>query len=171
MTKQITNVVEDLKWRGALADSTPGAEDLLINDKITCYNGFDPTSDTLHIGNLLPLMCLARLQRYGHTPIAILGGGTGMIGDPSGRTDERSLLSIEEIDANGEKIRVQLEQFLDFDTKIQPRETHQQCRLAQIDQLPRLPPRHRQKLHRQHHDPSRFRPIPHGTRRRRHLIH
>ena len=114
------NVVEDLKWRGALSDATPGAEDLLINDNITCYNGFDPTSDSLHIGNLLPLMCLARLQRYGHLPIAILGGGTGMIGDPSGRTDERSLLSIEQIDANGEKIRVQMEQFLDFDVEANP---------------------------------------------------
>ena len=120
MSQQFTNIVDDLKWRGALSDATPGAEDLLINDKITCYNGFDPTSDTLHIGNLLPLMCLSRLQRYGHTPIAILGGGTGMIGDPSGRSDERSLLSIEDIDANGEKIRVQLEQFLDFETKSNP---------------------------------------------------
>ncbi|MXX93083.1 MAG: tyrosine--tRNA ligase [Chloroflexi bacterium] len=120
MSQQFTNIVDDLQWRGALSDATPGAEDLLINDKITCYNGFDPTSDTLHIGNLLPLMCLSRLQRYGHTPIAILGGGTGMIGDPSGRTDERTLLSIEDIDANGEKIRVQLEQFLDFDAKSNP---------------------------------------------------
>ena len=114
------NVVEDLKWRGALSDATPGADDQLINQLITCYNGFDPTSDTLHIGNLLPLMCLARLQRYGHTPIAILGGGTGMIGDPSGRSDERNLLSIEQIDANGEKIRIQLEQFLDFEVETNP---------------------------------------------------
>ena len=120
MSQQFTNIVDDLQWRGALSDATPGAENLLINEKITCYNGFDPTSDTLHIGNLLPLMCLSRLQRYGHTPIAILGGGTGMIGDPSGRTDERTLLSIEDIDANGEKIRLQLEQFLDFDAKSNP---------------------------------------------------
>ena len=117
---KITNIVEDLKWRGALADATPGAQELLVNDKITCYNGFDPTSDTLHIGNLLPLLSLARLQRYGHTPIAILGGGTGMIGDPSGRSDERNLLTLEEIDANGAKIRVQLEQFLDFNVKSNP---------------------------------------------------
>ena len=120
MSNQFPNVVEDLKWRGALSDATPGAEELLINDKITCYNGFDPTSDTLHIGHLLPLLSLARLQRYGHSPIAILGGGTGMIGDPSGRSDERNLLSIEQIDDNGERIRVQLEQFLDFDTKTNP---------------------------------------------------
>ena len=171
MTKQLTNVVEDLKWRGALADATPGAENLLINDKITCYNGFDPTSDTLHIGNLLPLMCLARLQRYGHTPIAILGGGTGMIGDPSGRTDERSLLSIEDIDANGEKIRVQLEQFLDFDAKSNPAKLINNADwLRSINYLDFLRDIGK-KLHRQHHDPSRFRPIPHGTRRRRHLIH
>ena len=121
MTKQpFSNVIEDLRWRGALADATPGAETLLINDKITCYNGFDPTSDTLHIGNLLPLLCLARLQRYGHCPIAILGGGTGMIGDPSGRSDERNLLTLDEIDANGEKIRIQLEQFMDFEVKSNP---------------------------------------------------
>ncbi len=119
-TNPFPNIVEDLKWRGALADATPGAEELLVNDQITCYNGFDPTADTLHIGSLVPLMCLARLQRYGHTPIAILGGGTGMIGDPSGRTDERALLTLEEIDANGENIRVQLEQFLDFDVKSNP---------------------------------------------------
>ena len=114
------NVVEDLKWRGALSDATPDAEDLLINNKITCYNGFDPTSDTLHIGNMLPLMCLARMQRHGHTPIAILGGGTGMIGDPSGRADERNLLTIEKIDKNAEMIRGQLAHFLDFDVKTNP---------------------------------------------------
>ncbi len=114
------NVVEDLKWRGALSNATSGAEEILINDKITCYNGFDPTSDSLHIGHLLPLISLARLQRCGHTPIAILGGGTGMIGDPSGRSDERNLLTLEEIEANGEKIRVQLEQFLDFKVKSNP---------------------------------------------------
>ena len=120
MTNPFTDVVQDLKWRGALSDATPGAEDALANDKITCYNGFDPTSDSLHIGNLLPLLCLARLQRHGHTPIAILGGGTGMIGDPSGRSDERNLLTLEQIDANGEKIRVQLERFLDFNVKSNP---------------------------------------------------
>lgn len=120
ISQPFSNVIDDLQWRGALSDATPGAEHLLVNDKITCYNGFDPTSDTLHIGHLLPLTCLARLQRYGHSPIAILGGGTGMIGDPSGRSDERNLLTLEEIDANGAKIRVQLEQFLDFDVKSNP---------------------------------------------------
>ncbi len=115
-----TNVADELNWRGALATATPGARELMATNKITCYNGFDPTSDTLHVGNLLPLMCLARMQRYGHTPIAILGGGTGMIGDPSGRADERSLLSIAQIDENAAQIRVQLEQFLDFDTKTNP---------------------------------------------------
>ena len=119
-TNPFLNVVDDLIWRGALSDATPGAAEILINKKITCYNGFDPTSDSLHIGNLLPLVSLARLQRYGHTPIVILGGGTGMIGDPSGRSTERNLLTIEEIDANGENIRIQLEQFLDFDAKDNP---------------------------------------------------
>ncbi len=121
MTNQpFTDIHEELTWRGAIYDATPGATETLKSQKITCYNGFDPTSDTLHIGHLLPLTCLARLQRYGHSPIAILGGGTGMIGDPSGRSDERNLLTEEEIDANGAKIRVQLERFLDFDVKSNP---------------------------------------------------
>ncbi len=115
-----SDVFEELTWRGALANATTGAEQRLKTEKITCYTGFDPTSDTLHIGNLLPLLCLARMQRHGHTPIAILGGGTGMIGDPSGRADERSLLSVEQIDENAAKIRIQLEKFLDFGAKTNP---------------------------------------------------
>lgn len=118
--KSFPDIYEELTWRGAIYDATPRAAETLKSQKITCYNGFDPTSDTLHIGHLLPLTCLARLQRYGHSPIAILGGGTGMIGDPSGRSDERNLLTKEEIDANSAKIRVQLEQFLDFDAKDNP---------------------------------------------------
>lgn len=115
-----TDIHDELTWRGAIYDSTPGAKDVLKTEKVSCYNGFDPTSDTLHIGNLLPLMCLARMQRHGHTPIAILGGGTGLIGDPSGRSEERALLSFEQIESNAESIRRQLTQFLDFDSKINP---------------------------------------------------
>ena len=82
---------------------------------MTAYIGFDPTASSLHVGNLLPVMALARLQRFGHTPIAIVGGGTGMIGDPSGKSQERKLLSAEQIEANVAGIRAQLERFLDFD--------------------------------------------------------
>ncbi len=92
----MTNVFAELKWRGLVFDHTEGLADLLNNQKITLYNGFDPTADSLHIGHLVPMMLLARLQRYGHTPIAVGGGGTGMIGDPSGKSAERNLLTLEQ---------------------------------------------------------------------------
>ncbi|MBT4126193.1 MAG: tyrosine--tRNA ligase [Chloroflexi bacterium] len=117
---EFQNVAEDLKWRGALFDATPGAEHTLATEKITAYNGFDPTASSLHIGNLVAIMGLVRLQQYGHTPIALVGGGTGMIGDPSGRADERTLLSVADIDYNVEAIRAQLEPFLDFNAKSNP---------------------------------------------------
>ncbi|MDA1279126.1 MAG: tyrosine--tRNA ligase [Chloroflexi bacterium] len=115
-----SNVADELEWRGALFDATPGAAHVLATEKIACYNGFDPSASSLHIGNLVPIMGLVRLQRHGHTPIALVGGGTGMIGDPSGRSVERNLLSLEDIDENVEAIRLQLEPFLDFTTKINP---------------------------------------------------
>jgi tyrosyl-tRNA synthetase len=105
---------EELQWRGMLYDSTDGLADLLRTDKITAYIGFDPTASSLHVGSLLTVMGLARLQRFGHRPIAIVGGGTGMIGDPSGKSQERVLLTSEQIDANVIGIRAQLERFLDF---------------------------------------------------------
>lgn len=117
---EFQNVTEDLKWRGALFDATPGAEHILATEKITAYNGFDPTASSLHIGNLVAIMGLVRLQQYGHTPVALVGGGTGMIGDPSGRADERTLLSVTDIDYNVEAIRAQLEPFLDFNAKSNP---------------------------------------------------
>jgi len=117
---EFQNVAEDLEWRGALFDATPGAAHALATEKITCYNGFDPTASSLHIGHLVPIMGLVRLQRYGHTPVALVGGGTGMIGDPSGRADERTLLSVADIDYNVEAMRKQLEPFLDFDAKSNP---------------------------------------------------
>jgi len=98
-------------------DATDGAKETLAKEKVTCYIGFDPTASSLHVGSLLPIMALARLQRHGHSPIALVGGGTGMIGDPSGKSQERTLLSIEEIDANARGMRAQLERFLDFDAK------------------------------------------------------
>ena len=105
---------EEFEWRGKLYDATDGAREALAKEQVTAYIGFDPTASSLHVGNLLPIMALARLQRFGHTPIALVGGGTGMIGDPSGKSAERSLMTIEEIDANARAIRTQLERFLDF---------------------------------------------------------
>ncbi|MEX0762085.1 MAG: tyrosine--tRNA ligase [Dehalococcoidia bacterium] len=111
------NVFEELKWRGVVFDSTPGAAEVLASEKVTCYAGFDPTAKSLHIGNLVPIMGLVRMQRHGHSPIAIVGGGTGMIGDPSGRSEERQLLTPLHIEENVAGIRGQLERFLDFDSK------------------------------------------------------
>jgi tyrosyl-tRNA synthetase len=103
-----------------LYDHTDGLSEVLATDRITVYNGFDPTADSLHIGHLVPMMSLARLQRFGHTPIAIAGGGTGMIGDPGGRATERQLMPPEEVQANLEKIQLQLAQILDFEVKSNP---------------------------------------------------
>ena len=120
MNNKFRNIIEELDWRGSLKDYTPGAKEILIKDKITCYNGFDPTAKSLHIGNLIPILRLKRLQNFGHTPIIIIGGGTGMIGDPSGRSDERNLLSKEKLQENLLGIRKQLELFLDFENKNNP---------------------------------------------------
>ena len=111
----MANLFEELTWRELVYDVTEGLSELLGSQSITAYAGFDPTADSLHVGHLLPLMGLARLQRFGHTPIAIVGGGTGMIGDPSGKSQERNLLSAAQIDANVSAIRTQLERFLDFE--------------------------------------------------------
>jgi tyrosyl-tRNA synthetase len=105
---------DEFEWRGMVYDATEGTREMLARDRVTCYIGFDPTASSLQVGSLLPIMALARLQRFGHAPIALVGGGTGMIGDPSGKSQERSLLSIEEIDANARGMRAQLERFLDF---------------------------------------------------------
>ena len=114
------DVYSELEWRGMLAESTEGVRDALLASPLTGYIGFDPTASSLHVGSLLTVMGLARLQRFGHTPIAIVGGGTGMIGDPSGKSQERVLLSAAEVDANVAGIRAQLEQFLDFDLATNP---------------------------------------------------
>lgn len=108
-------VYEEFEWRGVLYDATEGTAELLAREKVTAYIGFDPTASSLHVGSLLPIMCLARLQRMGHSPVALVGGGTGLIGDPSGKSQERTLLSAEEVEANGRGLRAQLERFLDFD--------------------------------------------------------
>src|SRR3989339_328860 len=105
---------EEYRWRGLLQDSTEGVEEYLQNNQVTAYIGFDPTASSLHIGSLVPIMGLARLQRFGHHPIAVAGGGTGLVGDPSGRALERQLLSKEKIEENVEAIKLQLSHFLEF---------------------------------------------------------
>src|SRR5216684_4051273 len=109
------NLYDELTWRGMISDATEGLSALLEKESVTAYIGFDPTASSLHVGSLLTVMGLARLQRFGHAPIAIVGGGTGMIGDPSGKSQERNLLSREVIEDNVAAIRVQLARFLDFD--------------------------------------------------------
>jgi tyrosyl-tRNA synthetase len=115
-----SDVFSEFEWRGLTYESTEGLREVLAREKVTCYIGFDPTAASLHVGSLLPMMALARMQRFGHCPIAIVGGGTGMIGDPSGKTAERQLLTIEQIDANVQGIRVQLAKVLDFDASPNP---------------------------------------------------
>jgi len=114
------NAFEELKWRGMIYTAIDGVEELLIKEKVTVYNGFDMTADSLHIGHMVPLLALARLQRFGHTPIALAGGGTSMIGDPSFKSQERVLLSLEEVEKNLAGIKPQLEHFLDFKVKSNP---------------------------------------------------
>ena len=116
----MTNIFDEFQWRGLVYDRTEGLPEVLAGSKVTAYIGFDPTSDSLQIGNLLALLGLARLQRFGHSPIALAGGGTGLIGDPSGKTQERQLQSKELIAANLEKIKPQLAQFLDFEIRSNP---------------------------------------------------
>ena len=108
------NFIEELKWRGMLHDSMPSTEEHLLEAMRAAYVGFDPTSDSLHIGNLVPIMLLAHFQRCGHKPIALVGGATGMIGDPSGKSSERNLLDEKTLRYNQEAIKRQLSHFLDF---------------------------------------------------------
>jgi len=114
------NIYDEFQWRGMLYEATPDLREVLANEKLTAYIGFDPSAASLHVGNLLPVMGLARLQRFGHTPIAIAGGGTGLIGDPSGKTKERQLLTHEQVEANLEGIKKQLSRFLDFNATNNP---------------------------------------------------
>ena len=110
----------EFEWRGLIYDATEGVRDVLAREKATGYIGFDPTGPSLHVGSLLVMMTLAHLQRHGHSPIALVGGGTGLIGDPSFKATERALLTPEEVDENVAGIRAQLERFLDFETKTNP---------------------------------------------------
>jgi tyrosyl-tRNA synthetase len=108
------NFVDELKWRGMIHDIMPGTEELLNKGKTSGYIGFDPTADSLHIGHMVQVMLLVHFQRSGHTPIALVGGATGMIGDPSGKSEERNLLDEVSLKKNEEAIKKQLSKFLDF---------------------------------------------------------
>lgn len=111
---QTTGVLEELEWRGLVYQYTDGVPEVLAKGRASAYIGFDPTGSSLHVGSLLVIMILVHLQRHGHRPVALVGGGTGMIGDPSGKTVERQLLTPEQVAANSAAIRAQLERFLDF---------------------------------------------------------
>jgi tyrosyl-tRNA synthetase len=108
------NLIKELTWRGLIQDIMPGTEEQLNKEITTGYIGFDPTSDSLHIGSLVPILLLIHLQKAGHKPVALVGGATGMIGDPTGKSDERNLLSEQELQANLEGIKKQLSKFIDF---------------------------------------------------------
>lgn len=108
------NLIEELRWRGMLQDIMPGTEEQLKKEMTTAYIGFDPTADSLHIGSLVPILLLVHLQKAGHQPVALVGGATGMIGDPSMKSEERNLLDEETLNKNVQGIKSQLEKFLDF---------------------------------------------------------
>lgn len=109
------NFIEELRWRGMIQDIMPGTEEQLMKEMTSAYIGFDPTADSLHIGSLVPIILLVHLQKAGHKPYALVGGATGMVGDPSGKSEERNLLSEEVLLRNQEGVKKQLMQFLDFD--------------------------------------------------------
>ena len=112
------NLIEELKWRGMVQDIMPGTEEQLNKEMTTGYIGFDPTADSLHIGNLVPIILLIHLQKCGHKPIALVGGATGMVGDPSGKSEERNLLSEDILTHNVACVKAQLQKFLNFDASL-----------------------------------------------------
>src|SRR4051795_2811432 len=122
ITSRAMDIIAELQWRGLLADCTDLAElsKRLAAGPTTLYAGFDPTSDSLHVGNLVPLLALRRFQLAGHHPIALTGGATGMVGDPSGKSSERNLQTPDQVAHNIESIKHQLARFLNFESKTNP---------------------------------------------------
>ena len=112
------NLIEELRWRGLIQDIMPGTEEQLNKEMTSAYIGFDPTADSLHIGSLVPILLLVHLQKAGHKPYALVGGATGMVGDPSGKSEERNLLSEEVLQKNQEGVKKQLMQYLDFNPEL-----------------------------------------------------
>ncbi|MEP7165275.1 MAG: tyrosine--tRNA ligase [Ferruginibacter sp.] len=110
------NIIAELQWRGMVQDIMPGTEEQLLKEMTTVYIGFDPTADSLHIGSMVPILLLLHLQKAGHKPIALVGGATGMVGDPSGKSEERNLLSEDILQHNIAGVKAQLEKYLDFDS-------------------------------------------------------
>ena len=108
------NLIDELRWRGMVQDIMPGTEEQLQKEMTSAYIGFDPTADSLHIGSLVPILLLVHLQKAGHKPIALIGGATGMIGDPSGKSEERNLLNEETLAKNLAGVKAQLEKYIDF---------------------------------------------------------
>lgn len=109
------NLIEELRWRGMLQDMMPGTDEQLQKEMTTAYIGFDPTAESLHIGSLVPILLLVHLQKAGHKPLALVGGATGMVGDPSFKAEERKMLDLDTLQKNVASIKAQLERFLDFD--------------------------------------------------------
>ncbi len=114
----MNQLIKELQWRGMIQDIMPGTEEQLNKEMTSAYVGFDPTADSLHIGSLVPILLLVHLQKAGHKPIALVGGATGMVGDPSGKSEERNMLSEEDLNKNVIGVRSQLEQFLNFDNSL-----------------------------------------------------
>ena len=111
------NLIEELRWRGLVQDMMPGTDEHLQTKTVKGYIGFDPTSDSLHIGSLVPIILLMHLQKAGHIPIALVGGATGMVGDPSGKSEERNMLPLDQLNYNVNAIQQQLAKFLNFDAQ------------------------------------------------------
>src|SRR5215472_16790913 len=109
------SLIEELRWRGMIQDIMPGTEEQLSKGMTSGYIGFDPTAKSLHIGSLVPILLLVHLQKAGHKPIALVGGATGMVGDPSGKSEERNLLDEATLIRNLQGVKKQLEKYLDFD--------------------------------------------------------
>ena len=112
------NFIEELRWRGMIHDIIPGTEEALLKKSVGGYIGFDPTADSLHLGHLVQIMTLVHFQVAGHKPFALIGGATGMVGDPSGKSQERNLLDAETLNHNVACVKQQLEKFLDFSGKM-----------------------------------------------------